>query len=108
VLIFGIGLILAVCNTYFTDVGYLYNVFSLILMYASAIFYPMEIVPVTVQKIFTLNPVYCAITTFRECVIYGLVPNVNALLYLGVFAVTTLLIGIILFNMYNKKLALEL
>ena len=108
VLIFGIGLILAVCNTYFTDVGYLYNVFSLILMYASAIFYPMEIVPVTVQKIFSLNPVYCAITTFRECVIYGLVPNVNALLYLGVFAVTTLAIGIILFNMYNKKLALEL
>ena len=29
ILIFGIGLILAVCNTYFTDIGYLYNVFTL-------------------------------------------------------------------------------
>lgn len=108
VLIFGIGLILAVCNTYFTDVGHLYSVFTLILMYASALFYPIEIVPVTVQKIFTLNPIYCALTSFRECVVYGLIPNTNTLAYLAVFAFTTLFIGIILFSMYNKKLALEL
>ncbi|WP_298500432.1 ABC transporter permease [uncultured Methanobrevibacter sp.] len=108
VLIFGIGLILAVGNTYFTDVEHLYSVFALILMYASALFYPMEIVPVTVQKIFTLNPVYCAIASFRECVIYGLFPDVSTLTYLAVFAFTTLGIGILLFNIYNKKLALEL
>ena len=108
VLIFGIGLILAVGNAYFTDVEHLYSVFALILMYASALFYPMEIVPVTVQKIFTLNPVYCAIASFRECVIYGLFPDISTLTYLAVFAFTTLGIGILLFNIYNKKLALEL
>jgi lipopolysaccharide transport system permease protein len=108
ILIFGVGLILAVCNTYFTDVGHLYNVFSLILMYASALFYPMEIVPVTVQKIFTLNPIYSAVVSFRECVVYGTIPNMYTLAYLGVFGVVTLAIGIILFSMYNKKLALEL
>ncbi len=108
ILIFGIGLILAVCNTYFTDVEYLYSVFTLILMYASALFYPMEIVPVTVQKIFSLNPIYCASTSFRECVVYGVIPDIYSLAYLGIFAITTLLIGIILFNMYNRKLALEL
>lgn len=107
-LIFGIGLILAVCNTYFTDIGHLYNVFALILMYASALFYPMEIVPVTVQKLFTLNPIYSAISCFRECVVYGIFPNIYTLSYLVVFAITTLLIGIILFKMYDKKLALEL
>lgn len=108
ILIFGIGLILAVCNTYFTDVGHLYNVFTLILMYASALFYPMEIVPTTVQKLFTLNPIYSAISCFRECVVYGIWPNTSTLAYLAVFAITTLLIGIILFNIYNKKLTLEL
>lgn len=108
VLIFGIGLILAVLNTYYTDVGHLYNVFALILMYASALFYPMEIVPVTVQKIFTLNPLYCAISAFRECVVYGIIPDASKLAYLAVFAFTTLGIGIILFKIYDKKLALEL
>lgn len=108
ILIFGVGLILAVCNTYFTDVGHLYNVFALVLMYASALFYPMEIVPVTVQKIFTLNPIYCAVLSFRECVVYGIIPNYYTLAYLGVFGFVTLAIGIILFKMYDKKLALEL
>ena len=108
VLIFGIGLILAVCNTYFSDIGYLYNVFTLILMYASALFYPMEIVPAQVQMIFTLNPVYSAISCFRECVLYGIVPNINTLCYLAAFAFTVFGVGILLFNIYDKKLSLEI
>lgn len=107
-LIFGIGLILAVCNTYFSDIGHLYNVFTLILMYASALFYPMEIVPAKVQMIFTLNPLYSAISCFRECVVYGQIPNMSTLAYLAVFAFTTLGIGILMFNIYEKKLVLEI
>lgn len=108
VLIVGVGMILSVCNTYFTDVGHLYKVFTLILMYASALFYPMEIVPTLVQKIFTLNPVYCAISCFRECIVFGILPDMSKIAYLAVFGLTTLFIGIILFKMYEKKLALEL
>ena len=107
-LVFGVGLILAVCNTYFTDVGHLYNVFTLLLMYSSALFYPMEIVPPLVQRIFTLNPVYSAISCFRECISYGILPNISTLLYLAVFSLTTLGIGIVLFKIYEKKLVLEL
>ncbi|WP_410320250.1 ABC transporter permease [Methanobrevibacter sp.] len=108
ILIFGLGLILAVCNTYFSDIGYLYNVFTLVLMYSSALFYPMEIVPGTVQKIFSLNPVYSAISCFREAVVYGVVPDFYTIAYLAAFAFTVFFIGIILFNIYDKKLALEI
>ena len=80
----------------------------LLLMYASALFYPMEIVPAKVQIIFSLNPVYAAISCFRECVVYGVIPNIGTLAYLATFAVSTLLIGILLFDIYGKKLALEL
>ncbi len=107
-LVFGVGLILSVFNTYFTDVGYLYNVFTILLMYASALFYPIEIVPAAIQKIFTLNPVYSAITCFRECVVYGVFPNVSTLLYLATFSISSLLIGILIYNIYANKLALEL
>lgn len=107
-LIFGVGLILAVCNTYFTDVGHLYNVFTLVLMYSSALFYPMEIVPPTVQRIFTLNPVYSAISCFRDCISYGIFPNVSTLTYLAAFSLTTLGIGVCLFKIYEKKLILEI
>lgn len=107
VLVFGVGLILAVCNTYFTDIGYLYNVFTLVLLYASAMFYPIEIVPAQVQIIFTLNPVYCAMSCFRQCV-YGTIPDMSMILYLGAFAFTTLGIGLLLFNIFDKRLVLEL
>lgn len=107
ILIFGVGLILAVCNTYFTDIGYLYNVFTLVLLYASALFYPIEIVPTKYQILFSLNPVYCAMTSFRQCV-YGVAPNFSTLLYIAAFALTTLGIGVLLFNIYGKKLTLEL
>lgn len=107
ILVFGLGLILSVCNTYFSDIGYLYNVFTLILMYASALFYPIEVVPARVQILFTLNPVYAAISSFRQCV-YGVMPDALSLAYLAVFSITVLLIGIILFRMYDKKLSLEL
>ena len=107
-LVLGIGLILAVCNTYFTDIGYLYNVFTLVLMYASSRFYPMESVPLDVQMIFTLNAIYSAITCFRECVAYGSAPDLSTMLYLAIFSVTVLLIGIVMFNIYEKKLSLEL
>lgn len=108
IMIFGIGLILAVCNTYFSDIGHLYNVFALILMYASALFYPIEIVPARVQIIFTLNPLYSAITCFREAVVYGVFPDLWTLAYLAVFAFAVLGIGILLFSIYEKKLALEI
>ena len=108
IMIFGIGLILAVCNTYFSDIGHLYNVFALILMYASALFYPIEIVPARVQIIFTLNPLYSAITCFREAVVYGVIPDLWTLAYLAVFAFAVFGIGILLFSIYEKKLALEI
>lgn len=108
IMIFGIGLILAVCNTYFSDIGHLYNVFALILMYASALFYPIEIVPARVQIIFSLNPLYSAITCFREAVVYGVIPDLWTLAYLAVFAFAVFGIGILLFSIYEKKLALEI
>lgn len=107
-LIVGFGLILSVLNTYFSDIGYLYNVFTLILMYASALFYPMEIVPGVIQRIFTLNPVYSTISCFREAVIYGIFPELSTILYLAVFSLMTLGIGFFLFSIYEKKLTLEL
>lgn len=77
-------------------------------MYASALFYPMEIVPAIVQRIFTLNPVYSAISCFRECISYGIFPNTSTLAYLAIFSFTTLGIGLYLFKIYEKKLVLEI
>lgn len=108
IMITGVGLILAVLNTYFSDIGHFYNVFSLILMYASALFYPMEIVPADIQVIFTLNPLYTAITCFRDTMIYNVFPDGASLLYLAIFSVMLFGVGFLLFRIHEKKLVLKL
>ena len=108
ILIMGVGLILAVLNTYFSDVGYLYSVFTLLLMYASALFYPMEIVPSNIQVIFTLNPLYIAISCFRDVIMYGVFPDISALLYLAIFSIMMFAVGFLLFRIHEKGLTLEL
>ena len=107
-MIIGVGLILAVLNTYFSDVAHIYSIFTLLLMYASALFYPMEIVPSDIQMIFTLNPLYIAISCFRDTMMYGMFPNVSALLYLAIFSIMIFGVGFLLFRIHEKKLTLEL
>lgn len=108
IMIIGIGLILAVLNTYFSDVSYLYSIFTLLLMYASALFYPMEIVPANIQIIFTLNPIYIAISCFRDVVMYGVFPDISSLLYLAIFSIMMFAVGFLLFRIHEKNLTLEL
>jgi len=107
-MVIGVGLILAVFNTYFSDVGHMYSIFTLLLMYASALFYPMEIVPANIQMIFSLNPLYAAIICFRDCIMYGVFPDISVLLYLAIFSVMLFAVGFLLFRIHEKKLLLEL
>lgn len=107
-MIIGVGLILAVLNTYFSDVGYLYSIFTLLLMYASALFYPMDIVPADIQVIFTLNPLYIVITCFRDTIMYGIFPDISSLIYLAIFSVMVFAVGFLLFRIHERKLTLEL
>lgn len=108
IMVVGIGLILAVLNTYFSDVGYLYSIFSLILMYASALFYPMDIVPSDIQSIFNLNPLYVAISCFRDTIMYGIFPDILQVLYLAIFSFMIFAVGFLLFRIHENKLTLEL
>ena len=108
IMIIGVGLILAVLNTYFSDIGHFYSIFTLLLLYASALFYPMEIVPANIQMIFSLNPLYVAIVCFRDTMIYGVFPDILTLMYLAIFSIMLFAVGFLLFRIHEKKLTLQL
>ena len=57
-IITGIGLILAFLCVYFSDIQHLWSVATLMLMYASAIFYPMDIIPEPYYHYMILNPLF--------------------------------------------------
>ena len=108
VMIMGVGLILSIVCTYFRDIEYLYNIFTMLLMYACAIFYPMEIIPEPLRSYAELNPVYMVIDQFRDIVMYNVVPNIMSIINSALFAAIVFVLGIIIFKKYQKRITLEL
>ena len=87
---------------------FILGVIALVLMYASAVFYPMQIVPANIQVIFSLNPLFVAIECFRSTLMYGIFPDFLTMLYFAVFSFMIFGVGFLLFRIHEKKLVLEL
>lgn len=97
---FGISLILATLNTFFRDVGYLYNVFITIWMYLTPIIYPVSILPSWLLPIVKLNPLYHYVQYFRNVTIYGVMPSLKDNLICISISLLFLLIGV---RFFRKK-----
>ena len=99
----GVGMILSAWNVFYRDINYLYNVFCMLVMYGSAIFYQITIVPASYRIIFYFNPVWIYINYFRMIILYGRIPTLR---YHGLclfYAVFFLAIGAWIYKKYNHK-----
>lgn len=99
----GIGLILSALFVFFRDMSYLYDIFTMLLMYLSAIFYTVDIMPEKYQTMFLLNPVYVYIKYFRTVVLDGQVPSFELHLLGAFYAVMAILVGAWIYRKYNYK-----
>ncbi len=104
----GAGLLLATINVFFRDVQHLYKVFTTLLMYASALFYPVSIVPEQFQVFFTYNPLFAIITLFRDSFYSGTPYDLFNIVYASIFSVFFLILGMTMFYKYQDKFILHL
>ena len=88
---------------FYKDMEYLYNIFTLLLMYMSAIFYRVDIMPTKYQDFFLLNPVYVYINYFREIVLNGNIPSIEYHLLCAFYAVVAMGIGAWMYKKNNYK-----
>ena len=96
-------LVLSALFVFFRDINYLYDVFTLMLMYCSAIFYTIDSFTPAIQKLYLINPVYCYIKYFRVVVIDGNLPSPQYHLLCLVYAVIMLVIGGFIYKKYNHR-----
>ena len=96
----GVGLLLSALYVFFRDVMYLYDIFTMLLMYMSAIFYYVSGYPPMIQNLFYVNPVFCAITYVRSVVIDGVIPGAGLHVLLVFYALLAMFAG---GWMYKKK-----
>ena len=98
----GIGFILSALFVFFRDIQYLYDIFSRLLMYMSAIFYSIEIIPVTYQKFFLANPMYIYITFYREIILEEKVPDPLMFVLAAFYALLALAAGAWIYKRFNR------
>lgn len=99
----GMGLILSALYVFFRDIQYLWSVFTMLLMYMSAIFYTIDSYSYNVQCLFLLNPVYLFIRYFRKIVIEATVPTVWFHLLMTADVIIVVGLGCWMYKKYNTK-----
>ena len=97
----GTGLILSAFYVFFKDMQYLYDAFTLVLMYLSAIFYKTEVFSSQIQTLFLINPVYTYILYFRLVVLHGVTPSFGLHLLCAFYAVSAFAVGSLIYRRYN-------
>ncbi len=71
----GAAWFLAAIGVYVRDVGQITGVITTILMFLSAVFYPLSALPERYQNLLKLNPLVLIITESRNVLIYGNLPD---------------------------------
>lgn len=99
----GCGLILSALYLMFRDIKYLYDIFTMLLMYLSALFYDISAYPQQTQYLFYLNPIYVYIRYFRKIVLDQSIPKLSFHLLAAGYAIAVLIIGAVVYKKKNYK-----
>lgn len=99
----GVGYILSVFYTLFGDIKHLYSILLTLLMYASALFYPVESTSELMQKIIRANPVYNYIACARKCVLEAALPDMGQWVKLFVWSGGGFLFGKLYFHKMRNR-----
>ena len=102
----GLGLLLSSLAVFFRDVIHLWGVVTTAWMYATPIFYPLELLPDTMQGLMVWNPMYQYITYFRDIMMWHTTPSLEANLICFGMALVTFLVGFFVFRKTEKKFIL--
>jgi len=101
----GAGLFLSTLAVFFRDILHLYGIVLLCIMYFSAMFYPVEILPPLGQFLIRFNPLFHYIRYFRFAVYFQEWPNLVMNLYCISFSLIMLGLGLFVFYKNQYKFA---
>ena len=94
----GMGKLLATINVSFADITYFYKIFTLMLMYGSALFYRLDRLAPYVQDVMIINPIYISITIARIAIMDGARPPIIMWIVMFVYAVVGYVVGTYVFD----------
>jgi lipopolysaccharide transport system permease protein len=107
ILALGVALPLSAMNTAYRDVQYIWRILLQVGFFITPIIYSITIFPPEYRQAVMLNPVARLIDMVRATAIYATLPSVNSFIYVALFSLISLIVGMFIFRKYEWKLAEE-
>lgn len=100
----GIGLILAIFDTFNRDVGNAWAIFSQFLFWLTPIVYSPDILPAFLKEWIILNPMYSLVSSYQNILAFNQFPELQPLLILSMLVFMLLAFGLFLFSRSYKDI----
>ena len=104
----GFAMLAASVTVYFRDFEHILGIVVMAWQYLTPVMYSMDMIPESLQGIFSLNPMTPVIVAYRDILYYSQVPHISTLLHAFLLGIVFLIIGFIVFLMLKKHFAEEL
>ncbi len=104
---FGVGLLVAVGNTFFMSIGKFVSIASFGLLILSAVFYPLSIVPNSIRNLLLYNPLVHFMEFIHGYYVYGLDTHFVDYRYMLIWTVTPPFLGLWLYLKLEKRIISE-
>ncbi len=101
----GISFVVSIIAVYYSDIIHLWGVVSLLILYASAVFYPIDILEEPFYSIAILNPIFWIIDQFRDYIYLGTMHSVSNTVNSLLLSAIILVFGIIVFQKYKDRVS---
>lgn len=99
----GIALALSILYVFFADIKYLYSVVLQLLMYVSALFYPVDSLNEMMFMVVNWNPVYNYISFARSIMLYGKMPEPEVWIKIICWGVASFSFGYFIFKKKENR-----
>ena len=101
----GVGMFLAMANLFYRDVRQIFGVTIQLLMFLSGVVVPVPNDGSTLAQVIALNPMVAIMAAYRDCLIFGRLPDWNSMAYATTFAVIVLIVGWVCFRRASFRFA---
>jgi len=98
IFLIGVGYFLSATAVFFRDFLQVIPTITMILLFATPIFYTKESMPAIIAKITFFNPLYQMVQPYRDIIVSHQVPDLYGLLYFGILSVILLTVGLFYFR----------
>ncbi|MCZ2157450.1 MAG: ABC transporter permease [Bryobacterales bacterium] len=99
----GVSLVTSALNIYLRDVKYVVESANLVLFWLVPIFYPFSSIPAEYRDVYQFNPVAALVLAMRQILMYDTSPATSLLWKLALVSVASLVGGVLVFRILERR-----